>query len=88
MKIAFIDEHGKKTELDVILTFYNDKYDKNYAVCTDNKEGVDGRINTYLYESFKSNDKLLVKEIEDKKEFNYIKKETNKLLSRLDKNID
>ena len=88
MKIAFVDEKGKSVELDVILTFYDEKYKKNYAVCTDNKKGKDGRVNSYLYESFESEGKVFVKEIDDKKEFNDIKKETNKLLSRLDKNID
>ena len=88
MKIAYVDETGNSVELDIILTFYNEKYKKNYAVCTDNKEGKDGRINTYLYESFESEGKVFVKEIEYKKEFSDIKRETNKLLLRLDKNID
>lgn len=88
MKIIFMDEKGQAKEYDVILTFHNEKYSKNYCLCTDNNEGNDGKINTYLYESYEKDGDLLVKEIEDKKEFNDIKKEANTLLSRLDKNID
>ena len=88
MKIIFMDEKGQAKEYDVILTFHNEEYSKNYCLCTDNNEGKDGKINTYLYESYEKDGDLLVKEIEDKKEFNDIKKEANTLLSRLDKNID
>lgn len=88
MKIIFMDENGHTKEYDVILTFYNEEYSKNYCLCTDNEKGSDGKVNTYLYESNEKDGQLFVKDIEDKEEFKKIKKETSKLLSRLDNNID
>lgn len=88
MKIAFLDKNNNTKEYDVILTFYNEDYKKNYCLCTDNETGKDGKINTYLYESYEKNGNLLVRDIEDKEEFKVVKKEASNLLSRLDKNID
>ena len=46
-KISAILKNGEKKEYDVILTFKNDKNNKNYIVYTDNKIDNENKLTIY-----------------------------------------
>ena len=46
-KISAILKNGEKKEYDVILTFKNDKNNKNYIVYTDNKIDNENKLKIY-----------------------------------------
>ena len=80
MKISALDIDGNVKEYDVILTFYNDKYKKDYVVYTDNGYDDKDELRIYFNSYDRNEPEVLVKDIEDKEEYNTIKTEINKLL--------
>lgn len=83
MIITSVDNNGNRKEYNVILTMYNDEYNRDYIVYTDNKYTEDNELQIYFNEYDRSKDFYPVKEIKDKKEFNTIKTEINKILLTL-----
>lgn len=79
MKINAIDNNGKLKEYDVILTYYNDEYNKNYVVYTDNVYNDKDELNIYINE-YTDNPEIVSKPIQDKTEYIKIKTAINELL--------
>ena len=80
MKINAIDINGNLKEYDTILTYHNDKYNKEYIVYTDNNYNDKDELNLYINSYDKDDIEVIVKEIEDNEEYNIIKTEINKIL--------
>lgn len=70
------DENGNIKEYQVILTYFDDEYNKDYIVYTDNKYNDNGELQIYI----NSYDENIAKEIEDKKEYKKIKTIINSIL--------
>ena len=83
MKINALDINGNIKEYDTILTYYSEEYNKYYIVYTDNTYGKDNELIIYISTYNPDDIEVLVKEIEDKEEYNYIKTEINKILLTL-----
>ena len=83
MKINALDKNGIQKEYDTILTYYSEEYDKHYIIYTENKYDTNDALIIYI-SVYNPNDKIaLVKEIEDKEEYKFIKTEINKILLTL-----
>ena len=82
MKINALDINGNIKEYDTILT-YHSEYNKYYIVYTDNTYDIDDELIIYISTYNPDDIEVLVKEIEDKEEYNYIKTEINKILLTL-----
>ena len=82
-KISTTLANGTKVEYNVILTFKSSITDKNYIVYTDNTYDKDDELIIYISTYNPDDIEVLVKEIEDKEEYNYIKTEINKILLTL-----
>lgn len=83
MKINALDTNGNIKEYDTVLTYYSEEYNKHYIVYTDNTYDKDDELIIYISAYNPDDIEVLVKEIEDKEEYNYIKTEINKLLLTL-----
>ena len=70
------DEFGNTKEYQVILTYFDDEYNKDYIVYTDNKYNDNGELQIYI----NSYDDNTTYEIEDKKEYKKIKTIINSIL--------
>lgn len=79
MKINALDNSGKAKEYDVILTYYSDKYNKNYIVYTDNTYNDKDELNIYINE-YTDNPEMISKPIQDKEEYTKVKTAVNELL--------
>lgn len=80
MKINAVDVTGRIKEYDAILTYHSDEYNKNYVVYTDNEYDQNDELIIYISTYNITNPETIVKDIEDKKEYNKIKTEINKIL--------
>lgn len=80
MKINAIDVMGRIKEYDAILTYHSDEYNKNYVVYTDNEYDTNNELIIYISTYNITSPETIVKDIEDKKEYNKIKTEINKIL--------
>ena len=70
------DEAGNTKEYQVILTYFDDEYNKDYIVYTDNKYNDNGELQLYI----NSYDNDNINEIIDKKEYKKIKTIINSIL--------
>jgi len=70
------DENGNIKEYQVILTYFDDEYNKDYIVYTDNKYNDDGELQIYINSYNNDN----INEIIDKKEYKKIKTIINSIL--------
>jgi uncharacterized protein YrzB (UPF0473 family) len=80
MKINAVDVTGRIKEYDAILTYHSDEYNKNYVVYTDNEYDQNDELIIYISTYNITSPETIVKDIEDKKEYNKIKTEINKIL--------
>ena len=80
MKINAVDINGKVKEYDAILTYHNEEYNKHYVVYTDNVYDNNDELIIYISSYNLINPETIVKDIEDKEEYNKIKIEINKIL--------
>lgn len=53
---------------DIIATYYNEEYDKDYVIYTDGIKDKDGKLNVYYGSYVLTNNKFDVKSIENEKE--------------------
>ena len=83
MKINAIDIYGRIKAYDAILTYHSDEYNKNYVVYTDNEYDDNDELIIYISSYNITSPETIVKSIEDKKEFNNVKTEINKILLTL-----
>lgn len=70
------DDNGNIKEYQVILTYFDDEYNKDYIVYTDNKYNDNGELQIYI----NSYDESTANVIEDKKEYKKIKTIINSIL--------
>lgn len=80
MKISALDNNGNIKEYDAILTYHNDKYNKDYVVYTDNIYNESDELQIYISEYDPDNLECVVKDISNNKEYNEIKSEVNSIL--------
>lgn len=80
MKINTIDKNGIIKEYDTIMTFHSDDYNKDYVVYTDNKYNDNDELQIFFNEYDPNELECIVKNIEDKKEYNRIKTIVNEIL--------
>ena len=80
MKINAIDNNGIEKEYDVILTYFNKEYNKNYVVYTDNIYNEKEELQIYISEYNPENIEEVSTSITDNEEYNKIKTEINKIL--------
>lgn len=80
MKINAVDINGRVKEYDAILTYHSDKYNKHYVVYTENTYDDNDELIIYISSYNLTNPETIVKNIEDKEEYNKIKTEINKIL--------
>ena len=80
MKINAVDINGKVKEYDAILTYHSEEYNKHYVVYTDNVYDDNDELIIYISSYNLINPETIVKDIEDKEEYNKIKIEINKIL--------
>ena len=88
MKINAVDQNGKIKEYDVILTYHSEEYNKHYVVYTDNTYDTNDELIIYISSYNLINPETIVKEIEDKNEYNKIKTEINKILLTMKNETD
>lgn len=77
MLLKIIDDNGKITEYEILLSFFWLKTNKNYIIYTDNCKDSNGNLNIYAAIYNSKDDKL--KEIETELEWNEIEKRLNSL---------
>ncbi|MBQ2872453.1 MAG: DUF1292 domain-containing protein [Bacilli bacterium] len=80
MKINAIDVFGRIKEYEAILTYHSDEYNKNYVVYTDNEYDTNDELIIYISSYNITSPETIVKNIDDKQEYNKIKTEINKIL--------
>ena len=80
MKINAIDSNGRIVEYDAILTYHSEEYNKHYVVYTENVYDENDELIIYISSYNLTSPETIVKEIEDKVEYNKIKTEINKIL--------
>jgi len=80
MKINAIDKNGLVKEYDAILTYHSEEYNKHYVAYTENIYDENNELIIYISSYNLINSETIVKDIEDKKEYNDIKTEINKIL--------
>jgi len=80
MKINAIDQYGRISEYDAILTYHSDEYNKHYVVYTDNTYDENNELIIYISSYNLVNPETVVKPIDNQKEYNKIKTEINKIL--------
>lgn len=80
MKINAVDINGKIKEYEAILTYHSEEYNKHYVVYTDNQYYENDELIIYISSYTLTSPETIVKEIEDKEEYNKIKTEINKIL--------
>ena len=73
MKINAVDKNGNLKEYDVILTYHNDEFNKDYVVYTDNVYNSNNELQIYINEYNSQNLECLVNNISDNDEYNKIK---------------
>ena len=80
MKINVVDQNGIIKEYDAILTYHSEEYNKHYVVYTENIYDENDELIIYISSYNLTNPETIVKDIEDKEEYNKIKTEINKIL--------
>ena len=80
MKINAVDINGIIKEYDAILTYHSEEYNKHYVVYTENEYDKNNELIIYISSYNLINPDTIVKDIEDKEEYNNIKTEINKIL--------
>ena len=81
--IKSLTKDGITKEYQVILTYYDEEYKKNYIVYTDNKYNDNNELQIYI-DSYNENDKQIIrKEINNIEELNKIKKIIDNILSTI-----
>lgn len=80
MKINAVDPNGRIIEYDAILTYHSEEYNKHYVVYTENIYDENDELIIYISSYNLTSPETIVKEIEDKEEYNKIKTEINKIL--------
>lgn len=80
MKINAVDVNGIIKEYDAIMTYHSDEYNKHYVVYTENTYDENNELIIYISSYNLMNPETIVKNIEDKEEYNKIKTEINKIL--------
>lgn len=88
MKISALNKEGQVKEYDVILTYYNETYNKNYILYTENKYDKNHELILYISEYNKETPENLVTDISNDKEYNEVKKEIDKILSNIKEEAD
>lgn len=88
MKINAVDINGRIKEYDAILTYHSEEYNKHYVVYTDNNYDENNELIIYISAYNLTNPETIVKSIEDKKEYNAIKTEINKILLTIKNETD
>lgn len=80
MKINAVDQNGIIKEYDAILTYHSEEYNKHYVVYTENIYDENDELIIYISSYNLTNPETIVKDIENKEEYNKIKTEINKIL--------
>ena len=80
MKINAVDINGIVKEYEAILTYHSEEYNKHYVVYTENLYDENDELIIYISSYNLINPETIVKDIEDKEEYNKIKTEINKVL--------
>lgn len=80
MKINAVDVNGIVKEYDAILTYHSEEYNKHYVVYTENLYDENNELIIYISSYNLIDPDTIVKDIEDKEEYNKIKIEINKIL--------
>lgn len=88
MKINAVDKNGKILEYDAILTYHSEEYNKHYVVYTNNEYDENNELIIYISSYNLTNPETIVKDIEDKDEYNKIKLEINKILLTIKNETD
>ena len=88
MKINAVDKNGNLKEYDVILTYHNDEFNKDYVVYTDNVYNSNNELQIYINEYNSQNLECLVNNISDNDEYNKIKSEINSILLTMKNEVD
>ena len=78
MFLKIINDNGKITEYEILLSFFWIKTNRNYIIYTDNSKDNNGNLNIYAA-IYNSNDDVKLKEIETEIEWNEIEKRLNSL---------
>lgn len=71
---------GNIKEYQVILTYYDEEYNKDYVVYTDNKYNSNNELEIYINSYNKNNKEIISTRVEDKKEYTKIKTIINSIL--------
>lgn len=71
---------GTIKEYQVILTYYDEEYNKDYVVYTDNKYNSNNELEIYINSYNKNNKEIISTPIEDKKEYTKVKTIINSIL--------
>ena len=77
MLLKIINDNGKITEYEILLSFFWLKTNRNYIIYTDNCKDSNGNLNIYAATYNSKDDKL--KEIETELEWTEIDKRSNSL---------
>lgn len=78
--IKSLTKDGITKEYQVILTYYDKEYKKNYIVYTDNKYNENNELQIYIDSYNENNKQIVTKGIEDPYELNKINDIINNLL--------
>ena len=71
---------GNIKEYQVILTYYDEEYNKDYVVYPDNKYNSNNELEIYINSYNKNNKEIISTRVEDKKEYTKIKTIINSIL--------
>lgn len=74
------NDDGNIKEYKVILTYYDEEYNKDYVVYTDNKYNYNNELEIYINSYNKNNKEIISTRVEDKKEYTKIKTIINSIL--------
>lgn len=88
MKINAIDTNGILKQYDVILTYHNDEFNKDYVVYTDNNYNSNNELQIYISKYNPQSLETIAETIEDSNEYNTIKSEVNKVLLTMKNETD
>jgi len=85
MKISALNKEGQVKEYNVILTYHDNDYNKNYIVYTENKYDEKHELILYISEYNYDNPETVVTDIKETEEYNKVKNEIDKILLTLKK---
>lgn len=88
MKINALNELGQTKAYDVVLTYYSELYNKRYIVYTENKYDKNHELILYISEYNCDNPETIINDMINKKEYEEVKKEIDKILLDIKKETE